>query len=74
MTNSKLEAIALIENIPDEKMATVVKILENICELLSVDTNRNEHLTARVEENLALMEEAENLIGEDKITDKEAEK
>ena len=74
MTNSKLEAIALIESIPDEKIATVVKILENICELLNVDTNRNEHLTARVEENLALMEEAENLIGEDKITDKEAEK
>ncbi|MBR1806254.1 MAG: hypothetical protein IJ774_07710 [Selenomonadaceae bacterium] len=65
MTESKLEAIALIERIPDEKSATVLKILQNVCELLSVDTNLNEHLTARIEQNLALMEELENLIGED---------
>ena len=64
MTNSKLEAIALIKSIPEEKMATVVKILENICKLLNVDSNGQERLTARVEEKLALMEEAENLIGE----------
>ena len=62
--NSKLEAIALIKSIPEEKMATVVKILENICKLLNVDSNGQERLTARVEEKLALMEEAENLIGE----------
>ena len=70
MTESKLEAIALIERIPDEKSATVLKILQNVCELLGVDTNFNEHLTARIEQNLALMEEIENLIGEDEITDK----
>lgn len=65
MTESKLEAIALIERIPDEKSATVLKILQNVCELLSVDMNRNERLIARIEQNLALMEELENLIGED---------
>ena len=65
MTETKLAAIALITNIPDDKAATVLKILENICELLNVDTNRQERLTERVEENLALMEEVEGLVGEE---------
>ena len=64
MTDLKLEAVALIASIPEEKMATVVKLLENVCELLNVDSNRQERLTARVEERLALMEEVENLVGE----------
>ena len=66
MTEAKLEAIALIESIPDEKAATVLKILENICELLGVDSNRHERLIGRVEEKLALMEEIENLVGEER--------
>ena len=66
MTEAKLEAIALIESIPDEKAATVLKILENICELLGVDSNRHERLIGRVEEQLALMEEIENLVGEER--------
>jgi len=64
VTDLKLEAVALIASIPEEKMATVVKLLENVCELLNVDSNRQERLTARVEERLALMEEVENLVGE----------
>ena len=65
MNESKKEAIALILSIPDDKSAAVLKILENICELINVDSNRQERLTARVEEKLALMEEIENLIGEE---------
>ena len=65
MNSYKLDAIALIESIPDDKAETVLKILENICELLKVDTNKQERLTERVEENLAIMEEAEALVGEE---------
>ncbi|MBQ6006341.1 MAG: hypothetical protein IJL14_08850 [Selenomonadaceae bacterium] len=65
MTAAKLEAIALIAGIPDDKAATVLKFLEHVCELLNVDSNRQERLIERVEENLALMEELENLIGEE---------
>ena len=64
MTEHKLEAIALIERIPDEKSAAVLKILQGVCELLGVDTNRNERLIERIEQDLALMEEAESLFGE----------
>ena len=65
MNEAKQEAIALILSIPDDKAATVLKILENVCELLNVDTNRQERLIERVEEKLALMEEVEHLVGED---------
>lgn len=65
MTEAKQEAIALILSIPDDKSATVLKILENVCELLNVDSNRQERLIGRVEEKLALMEEIEHLVGED---------
>lgn len=65
MTEAKQKAIALILSIPDDKAATVLKILENVCELLNVDSSRQERLTERVEEKLALMEEVEHLVGED---------
>ena len=65
MTQAKQEAIALILSVPDEKSAAVLKILENVCEMLNVDTNRQEFLVARIEEKLALMEEIENLVGEE---------
>ena len=65
MTEAKQEAIALILSVPDEKSAAVLKILENVCEILNVDTNRQELLVAHVEEKLALMEEIENLVGEE---------
>ena len=65
MNEFKREAIDLIEKIPDDKAATVLKILEDVCELLNVETNRAERLTGRVEENLALMEEVEALVGEE---------
>ena len=64
MITAKQQAIALIAGIPDDKAATVLKILENICELLNVDSKRQERLTERVEERLALMEEVEGIIGE----------
>ena len=64
MNTFKQEAIALIESIPDEKAESVLKILEGVCELLKVDSNRNELLTERVEENVALMEEAEAMVDE----------
>ncbi len=65
MTQAKQAAIALILSVPDEKSAAVLKILENVCEILNVDTNRQELLVAHVEEKLALMEEIENLVGEE---------
>ena len=65
MNEFKREAIDLIEKIPDDKAATVLKILEDICELLNIETNRAERLTERVEENLALMEEVEAMVGEE---------
>ena len=64
MIEAKQEALALILSIPDDKAATVLNILENVCELLNVDTNRQERLIGRVEEKLALMEEIEQLVGE----------
>ena len=66
MNSYKLDAIALIESIPDDKAEAVLKILENACELLNVDSNRNERLIGRAEERLALMEEIENLVGEER--------
>lgn len=70
MTEFKREAIALIESIPDDKSEIVLNILENICELLNVDSNQQERLTERVEEKLALMEEIKNIVGEgDKLSD-----
>ena len=64
MNEFKREAIALIESIPYEKSEAVLKILEGVCELLKVDSDRNEILTERVEENVALMEEVEALVDE----------
>ena len=66
MNSYKLDAIALIESIPDDKAEAVFKILENACALLDVDSNRNERLIGRAEERLALMEEIENLVGEER--------
>ena len=65
MTEAKREAIILIEKIPDEKSEVVLSILENICELLAIDTNRQERLVGRVEEKVALVEEVEGLVGEE---------
>ena len=65
MKKAKLEAIALIASIPDDKAEAVLNILENVCELLNVDTNRQERLLERVEEKIALMEEIENIVGEE---------
>ena len=65
MTKSKLEAISLIAGIPDDKAETVLKILENVCELLNIDSNRQERLIEHAEENLALMKEIENLVAEE---------
>ncbi|MBQ9498279.1 MAG: hypothetical protein IJR52_12015 [Selenomonadaceae bacterium] len=68
MNSYKLDAIALIENLPDDKAEAVLKILKNVCELLSVNSNRHERLIGHAEERLALMEEIENLIGEESDT------
>ena len=65
MNEYKKEAVALILSIPDDKSKAVLNILENICELLNVDTNKTERLTIRAEEKLALMEEIESVVGEE---------
>ena len=65
MTQTKLVAIALIAGIPDDKAASVLKILENVCELLNVDSKRQERLIELVEEKIALMEEIETIVGEE---------
>ncbi|MBR7024815.1 MAG: hypothetical protein IKI08_02245 [Selenomonadaceae bacterium] len=65
MNEFKQEAIDLIEKVPDDKAEAVLNILKNICELFKVDTNKQELLTERVEEKLAIMEEVEALVGEE---------
>ena len=59
MTETKLEAIALIESIPDENSDMLVKIVKNIRELLGVESK------SRAEKNLAIMDEVKALIGKD---------
>ena len=65
MNEFKQEAIDLIEKVPDDKAEAVLNILKNICELFKVDANKQELLTERVEEKLAIMEEVEALVGEE---------
>lgn len=59
MTALKQELIALIAEIPDEKSDLLVKIRQNIRELLGVDSK------SRAKRNLAIMTEVKDLIGED---------
>ena len=63
MTELKREAMTLIENIPDENTALLAKILKNLRGLID-DAKRQRKQISRVEENLAVMEEIETLVGE----------
>ena len=65
MTALKQEAFALIESIPDEKSDVLIKIIKNIREVLAVDSRRQDKLISRAEQNLAVMEEIESLIGKE---------
>ena len=65
MTALKQEAFALIESIPDEKSDVLIKIIKNIREVLAVDSRRRDKLISRAEQNLAVMEEIESLIGKE---------
>ena len=63
MTNLKREALALIESIPDERRDVLLKIVKGIREL--VDTDSQDDIYSAVEHDLAIIEEMENLIGEE---------
>ena len=63
MTELKREAITLIENIPDENSALLNQVVKNLRGLID-DTKRQRKQISRVEQNLAVMEEIENLVGE----------
>ena len=65
MTALKQEAFALIESIPDDKSDVLIKIIKNIREVLAVDSRQQDKLISRAEQNLAVMEEIESLIGEE---------
>ena len=64
MTELKREAITLIENIPDENSALLNQVVKNLRGLID-DAKRQRKQISRVEENLAVMEEIETLVGED---------
>ena len=59
MTALKQEVIALIENIPDDKLDVLVKVRKSIRELLGVNSK------SRAEKNLSIMDEVTNLIDDD---------
>ncbi|MCR5834740.1 MAG: hypothetical protein K6G55_08860 [Selenomonadaceae bacterium] len=66
MTELKQEAIKLIESIPDEKIAVLKNIVRYLRGVTDSESRQHDKLISRAEEKLALMEETENLIGEDK--------
>ncbi len=63
MTDLKREIIALIESIPDENTALLAQVVKNLRGLID-DAKRQRKQISRVEENLAVMEEIEALVGE----------
>lgn len=63
MTELKREAIELIENIPDENSDLLAQVVKNLRELID-DAKRQRKQISRVEQNLAVMEEIEALVGE----------
>ena len=67
MTALKQEALALIDSIPDEKPDLLIKVIKNIREVLGVNSS------SRAERNLAIMDEIQNLIGDDVSWENEEE-
>ena len=63
MTELKREAISLIESIPDENSALLNQIVKNLRGLID-DAKRQRKQISRVEQNIAVMEEIETLVGE----------
>ena len=62
MTELKREIIDLIESIPDDS-PLLAQVVKNLRELVN-DSKRQRKQISRVEENLAVMEEIESLVGE----------
>ena len=65
MTELKQELIALVESIPDEQTDLLTKINKNIRELLDTNSNRQDEIYSRAEQDLALIEDAESLTHEE---------
>ena len=65
MTELKQELIALVESIPDEQTDLLTKINKNIRELLDNNSNRQDEIYSRAEQDLALIEDAESLTHEE---------
>lgn len=63
MNELKREAISLMENIPDENSALLNQIVKNLRGLID-DAKCQRKQIARVEQNIVIMEEVENLLGE----------
>ena len=72
MTATKNKIIALIENIPDEQTRLLNKILANIRELIDADSQWQDEIYSRAEQDLALIEDAESLTHEESPATKEA--
>ena len=68
MTATKNEIIALIENIPDEQTQLLNKILTNIRELIDSDSQWQDEIYSRAEQDLALIEDAESLTHDESST------
>ena len=67
MTALKQEALALIDSIPDEKPDLLIKVIKNIREVLRINSS------SRSERNLVIMDEIQNLIGDDVSWENEEE-
>ena len=59
MTALKQEVFTLIEGIPDEESDVLFKVLKSVREILGMNSN------SRAERNIAIMEEVQDLIGDD---------
>ena len=62
MNEAKQHAIDLIASIPDDKTELLAAIVKGIRK--EIDADFQDDVYSRAEQDLALMEEAENLVGE----------
>ena len=63
MIDLKQEAVALIENIPDERTDVLIKVVKTLRELVDENFQQDE-IYSRAEQDLSLMEDIETLTRE----------
>ena len=64
MIDLKQEAVALIENIPDERTDVLIKVVKTLRELVDENFQQDE-IYSRAEQDLSLMEDIETLTRDD---------